>query len=823
LQSLRIFLLVCLTVMPFVAIPPTQLPHSHVLTLATAPKDPRAGSLASQPHLTLLAGASVSSQPRSSLPAANYDEQIGTTFTQNFNSLSYNVTAVAQSDSDGYGPAYLLNGLTPSGYWYQVGVAYNWPLMGGGYNPGFFMLYEVFNSLQQVVLPAGGGGGLAPFSGAVNSGDVVQLTLNFTSGGVDMTALDVSTRASASISYTALGASSFIGLQSKFDNANGFFTGLMTEWYHVLPYFADEGPVTYSSPQTPLSSVWMWIDEFNVATKTLVFNGTTTNPVSYTTHPTQFQTFASNGASESGDATTLITGQMGCGATVALSPGTLLCNSIAPTSIGLIWGVTDYPANCFTDYTLQESTTGPNGSWVNIQSQGPATNTTYFVQNQIPGQTRWWRLVDQANALCFNVSITSNIIQTTQPSTATLTYRALSDTGYTFAWNNLANYNGSISFLSYRLEESLNHGGYSIVYTTSSMSTTSYDQTLTPNTVYSLYLITTDECAACLIPLMVSTNSSLVTFQTPPLLTVSAVALPASVDIGQRVSLACSAAGGVPSYNYTWTFGDGSTAMGQYVSHTYDVLPTGRVITCLVADTLNTRAVGFVSVTIFRDPTVSTPTVSPSVIDEGQSFTLTALASGGSGGYTYIWTLPPGCAPSNSNLVSCATSVSGNYSAIVSVTDSNGFFILSDPQTILVHLLPTIESFTTSTSSLDLGQTMNFTVTASGGAGLLSYEYTSLPPGCTTANKPILYCTPKSPGTYVVEVTITDQAGETDSTFADLDVNPTNQILGVPTLEFSAIVGAVVAAVAFAIAMLLRSRRREVQPAPQGPPPLAPA
>jgi len=51
-------------------------------------------------------------------PSPNYDEQLGTTFTQDFSSLAYNVTALAQADADGYGPGYLLNGLTPEGYWY---------------------------------------------------------------------------------------------------------------------------------------------------------------------------------------------------------------------------------------------------------------------------------------------------------------------------------------------------------------------------------------------------------------------------------------------------------------------------------------------------------------------------------------------------------------------------------------------------------------------------------------------------------------------------------------------------------------------------------
>ena len=52
-----------------------------------------------------------------------YDEQLGLTFTQNFYSMLYNVTAVEQSDpTSGAGPAYLLQGLSDMGYWYQVSL-----------------------------------------------------------------------------------------------------------------------------------------------------------------------------------------------------------------------------------------------------------------------------------------------------------------------------------------------------------------------------------------------------------------------------------------------------------------------------------------------------------------------------------------------------------------------------------------------------------------------------------------------------------------------------------------------------------------------------
>jgi hypothetical protein len=54
--------------------------------------------------------------PTDSPPPTLYDEQLGTTFTQSFTSLEYNVTAVEQVDpGSGTGPAYLLNGLSGKG------------------------------------------------------------------------------------------------------------------------------------------------------------------------------------------------------------------------------------------------------------------------------------------------------------------------------------------------------------------------------------------------------------------------------------------------------------------------------------------------------------------------------------------------------------------------------------------------------------------------------------------------------------------------------------------------------------------------------------
>ena len=133
--------------------------------------------------------------------------------------------------------AYLLNGLTDQGYWYQVGLAYDWPvsLNGGGYDPGWTMLYAVGNSAGTLFLHQD-----VPINGAVNEGDTVLLQLSFSNGNVLMVLKDVSPWGSgtASESYSAESASTFIGLATNL-NSNGYFSGPMTEMYRVNYYTGD--------------------------------------------------------------------------------------------------------------------------------------------------------------------------------------------------------------------------------------------------------------------------------------------------------------------------------------------------------------------------------------------------------------------------------------------------------------------------------------------------------------------------------------------------------------------------------------------------------
>ena len=552
------------------------------LAISSSPSYVSGSEMLGHPRNGLLPISATSLQLSSSIPAANYDEQLGTTFTQNFANLAYNVTAVAQSDMSGYGPAYLLNGLGNTGnkgYWYQVGLSYHWPFTQGGYNPRFGMNYEVFDPLGASVFPTSGGGGLSIIQ--VNPGDTVLLSLNFTASGGDvvMMAKDWNTGSTNSTIFGAKGATKFTGLTNNFEQ-NGFFTGLMTEWYHVDPYLANEGEVAYSTSTNSVSSAWMWMDEFNVFGG-LVFRDSTTSPTTLSSRPSQLQPFYSHGAYEAVDSYQFVTG-----------------------------------------------------------------------------------------------------------------------------------------------------------------------------------------------------------FQPPPVQVSRPTFQPVSADVGQLVSFTCAATGGIPPFTYSWTFGDGSAATGQNVSRTFN-LPGTLNVQCTTTDKLQTSSQNSTSFTIQSDPSISLQTANPASVDIGQMVTFTAQVTGGSGGYTYQWIgLPTGCSSSNIDTISCQPAATGTFPVTSKITDSNGFSITSSTLSVNVSPALSLTSFTASPNTLDIGQTITFAASASGGSGGLSIVYYGLPTGCETADSSNLSCTPTSTGIYQVILTVTDSNGfsvSSNSLISAVNPDPTATIIASPS------------------------------------------
>jgi hypothetical protein len=330
-------------------------------------------------------------------PVVAYDEQIGLTFVQNFPAISFNVTASNQTDSNQYGPAFLVNGLTDAGYWYQVGLAYDWPYVNGGYEGGFNFVYEVFDPNGDSVFPSSGGGGLSSFNGSVNNGDLVRLGLSFSGNNVTMGASDLTTGAAASQTYSNESASTFVGLTSSFANGNGYFSGLMTEWYHVNPYSGNEAQVTYFDNSSALTQAWMWTDEWDPSNP--YWSGAwiayTASPVQYGSNPNQLQEFSSHNATEYSDAYLFLTG-WGCAMKTLTNGYFYIPTPICTASINSCLKIQEL----FNDTGLTGDQTGGNSPYPTIPNWPDGTVDMFdsmFISScygSQEGQTNWNYMAD---------------------------------------------------------------------------------------------------------------------------------------------------------------------------------------------------------------------------------------------------------------------------------------------------------------------------------------------------------------------------------------------------------------------------------------------
>ncbi|HYA11066.1 MAG TPA: hypothetical protein VEH10_05300, partial [Thermoplasmata archaeon] len=237
------------------------------------------------------------------------------------------------------------------------------------------------------------------------------------------------------------------------------------------------------------------------------------------------------------------------------------------------------------------------------------------------------------------------------------------------------------------------------------------------------------------------------------------VATRTTLDVGQPTSVSTSGVGGgLAPYTYAWTglptgcanpgdtsaFGCAPTAAG-----TFDVQ-------LLVTDANGASATASIVLTV-DPPLLVVPTASLNPVHVGQTTTLFAGASGGSGVYTtYLWSAPPqlGCLLGTTASISCTPTVTGTFTLSISATDSNGATATGALAVTAVAVVPGVYTVTVSGGpsghvwylNLSNGQTfqssgpaLNFTEPN----GTYGYEF-----GGTVVGSRVLSALP---GTFVVQ------------------------------------------------------------------------
>jgi hypothetical protein len=241
---------------------------------------------------------------------------------------------------------------------------------------------------------------------------------------------------------------------------------------------------------------------------------------------------------------------------------------------------------------------------------------------------------------------------------------------------------------------------------------------------------------------------------------------PGSVDIGQSVVFQTTLTGaGSGGDSYSWgplAAGLGCTAS---VSSSVSCRPTTAgsfsVAVTVTDSDGQSNSSGTLHYTVDTDPAVGSPGASPSTVETGALVTFTAAPSGGSGGYAYAWSgLPNPCTAVLTASPTCHPMDAGGYTVSVNVTDSNGGSVVSPAHSYTVEVGPRITvPVGDPAGPVDLGQSVNFSATVSGGAGPYTYVWDGVPTGCASANVSTLACTPTASGHSTITVAVTDSVG----------------------------------------------------------------
>jgi trimeric autotransporter adhesin len=221
---------------------------------------------------------------------------------------------------------------------------------------------------------------------------------------------------------------------------------------------------------------------------------------------------------------------------------------------------------------------------------------------------------------------------------------------------------------------------------------------------------------------------------------------------------------GTPPFKFTWHFGDGSSFSSNITGNTTHVYTNAGTfaIELFVNDSTNATFQGNGTIIVEAvQLQVSPLALSQPSIDVGQSIGINASVSGGSGNYNYTWYgLPAGCVSLNVSGLSCSPNGTGNFSTFLTVIDSAGVQVPSNPVTIRVYPPPSPPSVTASASSVDVGQSLRLSLSmTSVGSGIESVVWTGLPSGCSSQNSTSLTCVPSGQGNFLVSAEVSDSNG----------------------------------------------------------------
>jgi hypothetical protein len=271
--------------------------------------------------------------------------------------------------------------------------------------------------------------------------------------------------------------------------------------------------------------------------------------------------------------------------------------------------------------------------------------------------------------------------------------------------------------------------------------------------IYEVYVVVTDS-------LSMQNTSATSTVTVNPLPSVTINPAYATIDFGQPETFTSNPANGTSPYSYQWYLNGAPVSGATNQTWTFTPNSTGPYqIYLVITDNVSSGATSnTANLNVNQAPTVSiTPTSALIDADQSQLFNSTVL--GGTSPFTYQWYLDGSpVSDATSATWTFSPSSSGSYTVYLTVTDNVGISVSSSNSTLNAN--PELTAAISPTSAaIILGQSQNFTCSASGGTSPFTYQWYLNGTSVSGATNPTWTFTPTIAGSYTVYVNVTDSLG----------------------------------------------------------------
>ena len=459
-------------------------------------------------------------------------------------------------------------------------------------------------------------------------------------------------------------------------------------------------------------------------------------------------TFDSYGSSGGTDCTWTVSidGTSESGTLDIYSPTVTATASQSSMDIGQTITLGETSSNLQGTYSYSWSESGASGSFSSTTASSPTwaasgTGTASFTLN----------ILDSSGTSIASSSVSVSV--DSDPTISVTSNLNPSDSGKSITYDtSVSGGSGTYSSYSYVLYDGTSTSDSELTSGTSSSFSYTYDSTGS----YLLDYSVTDSNGY--------TASTSLTQTVNPDTTLAISSSQNPTDVGKTVEFSSTVSGGTPPDNYTWSI-NGNNYYTKDVNTSF-AASGSYTIELTVRDAADYSVDTSMSETVHSDPVVSVSS-NVSSADVNYPIEFCATPSGGTGPYSNSWALN-GNVISTSQDFSHAFSSPGTYTLTDTLTDSVGE-TYSASVTVTIHSNPTV-TILSSQNPTDLGNSVHFSSSISGGTGTDTYSWTINNVVVSTSSS--FYYSFNTTGIFYVNLTVTDSDGHSGFYSMKETVNP---------------------------------------------------